>query len=115
MDYRQQLALIIINDFLHIFKKDSIKGLRELPKIEKILFEKNKIQLESIIEKHIDKLRQTYKSKEISLYDRKRLKNYPYTLFKKLYELNGIKLKIEQQNKLLDKNVQGIMSFCFVV
>jgi hypothetical protein len=114
MDSRQQIALVIINEFLQVFDKTTIEELKQLPKIEKVLFEKNKNELEVIIEKHMNKLRQMYKPNEISLHDRRRLKNYPYTLFKRLYHVNGVVLKVSRQNKLIDKNVQGIMSFCYV-
>jgi len=87
--------------------------LKELPKIGKTLFDNHKGELDLIINKYIDKLHNEYRAKEISFYDRNRMKNYPYTLFKKLYKSNGIKLtynsdKKQENNKIIPKNFIGL-------
>ena len=109
MDIKEQITLTVINEFLHVFKISSIKSLKELPKIEKILFENHKNELNLIIDKYIEKLHEHYHAKEISFYDRKRMRNYSYTLFKKLYESNGHKLnyishKKQENNSIISKN-----------
>jgi len=111
---KQELALKIINDFFNVFKIDNIDKLDKMPKLEKTLFDKNKDALDVIVEKYISNIHESYDPKNISYYDRKKIKNYPYTLFKKLYECNDIKIKTCKQMSKTSTNNYSNVTFCYI-
>lgn len=108
------VALMIINEYLTIFKCDNIDNLNKLPKIEKKLFDNHKVELDNVISRYIDKLHEIYKPKEISYYDRTKIKNYPYVIFKKLCSCNKINLKIIKQLKRTSNNSYSNVTYCHV-
>ena len=57
------ITLIIINDFLTVLGLDNVDDLKKIPKIEKRLFDNNKVALDKVISKHINKLHEVYKPK----------------------------------------------------
>jgi len=59
-----------------VFKINNIDKLDKMPKLEKTLFDKNKDALDVIVEKYIGNIHESYDPKNISYYDRKKIKNY---------------------------------------
>jgi hypothetical protein len=94
-------VLPIINQYLEVFNKPKIDKLDDLPEIEKTLFENDK--LKSIVNDNIEELKNKFGPKDISYYDRNKMKHYPFILFKKMLELSGNPIKIKPKNKTLGK------------
>jgi hypothetical protein len=99
---KSELALVVVNEYLVVLGLDTIKELKDLPKIEKSLFEN--IKLKDIVSKYIEQLKTLYGQNEIKYYDRNRMKHYEYTLFKKLYELNNLSIILKRHVKYIDKD-----------
>lgn len=111
---KYELALKIINEYLKVFNIDKIDNLHKIPKLEKSLFDHHKLSLNEIIDENIDELRNTYTPYEISFYQRKIIINYPYTLFKKLYESNKINIKTKKHFKKLANNNFTSVTYLYV-
>ncbi len=101
---KKELALKIVNEFLIVFKIDVVDELQKIPHIEKSLFDDNKEKLDEIITKHTEELLKLYTVKELSYYNRNKVKNYAYPFFKRLYLSNNIKIKSKKNFKKLDNN-----------
>jgi hypothetical protein len=102
--------LVVVNEYLVVLGLDTIKNLTDLPKIEKSLFEN--IKLKNIVSKYIEQLKTLYGANEISYYERSRLKHYEYILFKKLYEVNGLHIKLRSLLKYIKNSTYIKTSYC---
>jgi hypothetical protein len=91
---KSEIALKVINKYLVVFDKPIINDLKDLPQIEKSLFEKE--ELKKVVNDHIEDLKNEFGAKQISYYDRDRLKNYPFIMFKKLMKENKLPLKAKK-------------------
>jgi hypothetical protein len=94
---KSEIALKVINKYLVVFDKPIINDLKDLPQIEKSLFEKE--ELKKVVNDHIEDLKNQFGAKQISYYERDRLKNYPLVLFKKLMQDNGVDVKLKPRMK----------------
>jgi hypothetical protein len=93
---KSKFTLQVVNEYLGVFGLDNISSLNDLPKIETKLFKKEELvpSLTAIVDKHVESLKTLYGTTEIGYYNRHRLKNYEFILFKKILHNNGFKLKI---------------------
>jgi hypothetical protein len=111
---KQDLALILMNEFMDIFKLAKLSDLTKLEMIDKNSFDENKDKLSDIIEKYKTEILGLYDAGELSFYNRKRSKNYPYVFFKNIYKSNNINLKTIKKLKKISQTNYTYRTYCYV-